>query len=495
MIDSRLSFALSFLLLATSLHAADPVGDFDDHGEVGKPAHAGAVTYDGDKRIYLVTGGGKNMWGREDAFHYVWKKMSGDVSLAADIRWLGAGKDPHRKACLVIRQSLAADAAYADAALHGDGLTSLQCRPVAGERTYEVRSNVNRPARLKIEKQDDRVFLSIARAGQPLRHAGGSFRLRLSEPFYVGLGVCAHDDAVVEKAEFTDIQLSNEKFRLAAKPQVESTLEVVDIASKDRRVIHQAAGVIEAPNWTPDGRSFLLNARGRMYRLPVEGGEPLLIDTGFADRCNNDHGLSPDGKQLAISHHGKDRKSRIYVLPVTGGVPKELTPIGPSYWHGWSPDGKTIVYCAERNGDFDIYAIPAAGGPERRLTDAKGLDDGPEYSPDGKYIYFNSDRSGRMQIWRMKPDGSEQEQATADEHHNWFPHPSPDGKWLVFLSYDQSVEGHPSNKDVLLRLRPVAGGPVQILAHVFGGQGTINVPSWSPDSRRVAFVSYLLVNP
>ena len=149
---------------------------------------------------------------------------------------------------------------------------------------------------------------------------------------------------------------------------------------------------------------------------------------------------------------GRRGKSLIYTLPITGGTPKLVTPTGPSYWHGWSPDGKTLAYCAERDGEFDIYTIPADGGEETRLTTAKGLDDGPEYSPDGQYIYFNSDRTGTMQIWRMRADGSEQEQVTADEFNNWFPHPSPDGQWLVFLSYEKDVTGHPENKDVTLRM-------------------------------------------
>jgi Tol biopolymer transport system component len=259
-------------------------------------------------------------------------------------------------------------------------------------------------------------------------------------------------------------------------------------------VIYHTAGLIEAPNWTSDGRMLLFNRAGRLYRLPAEGGEPERIDTGSADHCNNDHGLSPDGRWLAVSHHGKDRQSRIFVLPAAGGVPRLLTPLGPSYWHGWSPDGRTVVYCAKRNGDYDVYAMDAAGGPERRLTTAPGLDDGPDFSPDGKFIYFNSVRTGRMQLWRMRPDGGNQEQLTADEFNNWFPHPSPDGRWVVFLSYDKSVEEHPANKDVLLRLLPVAGGPPRVLTQVFGGQGTINVPSWAPDSRRLAFVSYLLVS-
>jgi len=180
----------------------------------------------------------------------------------------------------------------------------------------------------------------------------------------------------------------------------------------------------------------------------------------------------------------------IYILPIGGGVPKQISKLAPSYWHGWSPDGRTLVFCGERNREFDVYGIPADGGDERRLTTATGLDDGPDFSPDGKFIYFNSERSGSMQIWRMKPDGTEQQQITSDEYNNWFPHPSPDGRWLVFLSYTHDVTGHPENKFVTLRLMPIGGGEIRNLAKLFGGQGTINVPSWSPDSRNVAFVSY-----
>ncbi|MGE5496652.1 MAG: TolB family protein, partial [Syntrophothermus sp.] len=220
------------------------------------------------------------------------------------------------------------------------------------------------------------------------------------------------------------------------------------------------------------------------------------VNTGAAVKCNNDHGISPDGKELVVSHHGQDGKSMIYVLPVSGGEPRLVTSKGPSYWHGWSPDGKTLAYCAERGGEFDVYTIPVTGGEETRLTTAPGLDDGPEYSPDGEYIYMNSVRTGQMKIWRMKADGSDQVQITPDDQYgDWFAHPSPDNKWLIFVSYDKSVEGHPANKNVALRLMPVGGKEVKVIARLFGGQGTINVPSWDIDNKTAAFVSYRLVKP
>ena len=471
------------------------LGLFEKHGDIGVVLKPGSVEYDSTHGTYRVTGGGTNMWFGSDELQFVRKQMSGDVSLAADIEWIGTGGNPHRKACLLIRQSLDPDAPYADAVLHGNGLTSLQYREDRGGPTREIQSNISAPGRLRIEKVGDYVSMSIANEGESFHPSGGSFRLKLTDPFFVGLGVCAHDSNAVETAVFSKVEITSGKQTNSAEQTVESTMETIDIASMDRRVVYHTRGLIEAPNWSRDGQYFLFNREGKIYQLKIAGGEPVLLNTDFASRCNNDHGISPDGKELAISDQSKDGKSRIYVLPIEGGVPRLVTPLAPSYWHGWSPDGKTLAYCAERNGEFDVYTIPVGGGNEMRLTSAPGLDDGPDYSPDGEYIYFNSERTGLMQIWRMKPDSSTQEQVTSDDYNNWFAHPSPDGKWIVFLSYEKDVKGHPANKGVMLRIMPVGGGQIQILARLFGGQGTINVPSWSPDSRSLAFVSYRLVNP
>ena len=281
---------------------------------------------------------------------------------------------------------------------------------------------------------------------------------------------------------------------------LEYSLETIAIDSAERNVVYHTRDHIEAPNWSCDGKFLLFNFKGGIYKLPITsddkpaiqpGSKPQLLDTGAAKKCNNDHGISFDGTQLAVSSRGDDKKSLIYVLPINGGEARLVTPLSPSYWHGWSPDDKTLTYCAERDGNFDVYTIPTAGGEEKRLTTNPGLDDGPEYSPDGRFIYFNSERNGTMEIWRMKPDGSEQQPVVADEYRNWFPHLSPDGKWMVFISFgkDVSPDEHPENRDVMLRLMPVAGGEIRVLAKLFGGQGTLNVPSWSPDSKKLAFVS------
>lgn len=282
----------------------------------------------------------------------------------------------------------------------------------------------------------------------------------------------------------------------AQQQSVISKLEIVDISSGQRTIVKEFPYLIEAPNWTSDGKWLVYNCKGKLYRIsPDSPKEPQEINTGYATHCNNDHVIAADGKQIAVSNSPKeDGKSRIYTLPIIGGTPRLITPVGPSYLHGWSPDGKLLSYCAERNGNYDVYTIPSEGGEETRLTNAEGLDDGPEFSPDGNYIWFNSVRTGLMQVWRMKTDGSEQTQMTFDETCNsWFPHISPDGKWIIFIAYhkgDLKPGEHLANKNVELHLMPAKGGETKKLVSLFGGQGTINVNSWSPDSKRFAFVSY-----
>jgi TolB protein len=495
------SYFVVFLFSATALANAQTLpslGIFQSHADIGTVLHSGSAQYDASQNAYTLSGSGENMWYASDAFQFVWKEVSGDISLTADVTFPEKGGNPHRKAVLMFRQSLDADSPYVDAALHGNGMTALQFRDTRGSVTHDIESNISAPHRLRIVKRGDFVYLFLSpAAGDPLRPAGASIKLPLSGSFYVGIGVCSHDKDVVEKAVFSNVDLAT-PVASTAPPVLYSTLEAVPIDSTMRHIVYTAASHFEAPNWTHDGSAFLFNSEGHIFRLSVDGGTPTIIDTGAATHCNNDHGISPDAQWLAISDSSQpEHQSSVYVVSIGGGIPRRVTQNFPSYWHGWSPDGKTLAFVGQRNGDFDIYTIPVAGGDETRLTTAKGLDDGPEYTPDGNYIYFNSERTGHMQIWRMHSDGSAQEQITFDDFNNWFPHISPDGKRMVFLSYGADVTGHPPNKDVQLRVMPVsddkAEGKIAVLATLFGGQGTINVPSWSPDSRQVAFVSYELL--
>jgi TolB protein len=490
-------FIFPAVALALALCSAMPgtsdsrLGIFEGNGDVGSVLHAGSATFDSATDKYTLAGSGENMWFNKDAFQFVWTKASGDAAISADIDFLGEGKNPHRKAVLIIRQSLEADSPYVDIALHGVGLTSLQYREAQGADTHEIQANISSPHTLLLEKHGEYFSMLLGTRGGKTEVAGGSIRIPIRGEYYIGIGICSHDKDVVEKAVFSNVRirpLENEQGNLY------STLETVSIDSTDRHVVYVAPGRFEAPNWARNGSYLLFNRNGLIEKIASTGGTPEQIDTGFANRCNNDHGISPDGKWLAISDQSQeDHKSLVYILPIAGGMPKRVTQNSPSYWHGWSPDGTTLAFVGQRNDDFDIYAIPVSGGQETRLTTAKGLDDGPDYAPDASLLYFNSERTGQMQIWRMKPDGSDQEQITSDEFNDWFPHPSPDGRWIVFLSYGKEVTGHPENKDVTLRLMSLADRKITVLATLFGGQGTINVPSWSPDSKKLAFVSYQLL--
>lgn len=286
----------------------------------------------------------------------------------------------------------------------------------------------------------------------------------------------------------------------AQETELISRLEVFDIEADTREVVYEAPDHFEAANWSPDNTYLLINQEGKLYRYYFETDSLQVLDTDFADRCNNDHGFSPDGQQLVISHNdptveSEIGSSRIFILPAEGGTPKLITPLAPSYWHGWSPNAQTLAYVAYRNGDYNIYTISVDGGAETQLTDSPGLDDGPDYSHDGQYIYYNSMASGKMELWRMGADGSEPMQLTDDKYSNWFPHPSPDGRYLVYIAYrkDQGAR-HPAMKKVMLRLYDLETGKIRTLCKFIGGQGTINVPSWAPDSKRFAFVSYEAVD-
>ena len=275
--------------------------------------------------------------------------------------------------------------------------------------------------------------------------------------------------------------------------QLRSSLEFYDISSGNRYVVHVADQHFEAPNWSKDGESIIFNSQGRLYRLILKSNQINIIDTDFANRINNDHGISPDGKNIVISHGLTEdwKSSSLFILPFEGGIPKPVKTGIPSFWHGWSPNGDNLAYVGLQKGEFDIYSTNIETSQTVQLTNTPGLDDGPDYSPDGKYIYFNSFRTGNMEIWRMEKNGQNQIRITNDKYSNWFPHPSPDGKYLLFLSYlEDQGEAHPPMKNVALRLLDLKTNEISTLCEFIGGQGTINVPSWSPDGKKFAFVSY-----
>ena len=500
---SALALGSILSCMAGAVPAQSPSGSlgvFEGQSDVGSVTPAGTLVYSPATRVYTVTAAGANMWSTVDAFHFVWKKMSGDIALTADIDFpdTRGNPNPHRKAVLMFRQSLDADGIYADATQHGKGMTALQFREARGAQTNDIELNIDAPKRLRIEKRGDTLTLFLSNKGEPLHQAGASIGLHLEEPFYAGIGLCSHNSGVVEKATFSNVEIE----KLTAPPESKqmalySTLKTVEINDDFTRsiVVRSIRGHMEAPNWTRDGKSLIFNQDGHLWTVPAEGGEARILDTGNLVKCTGSHGLSPDGNWIAASCASPDKPEiRIYMLPAAGGPAKLITENPNSYWHGWSPDGATLLFVRPNNGKLIIYSIPAAGGEEKVLTPLDGVNDDPDYSPDGRYIYFNSNRAGgTMQIWRMKPDGTGPEQVTSDEMNNWTPHPSPDGKSIVIVSYPKEVTAHAANKDIALRILTPDDKKVRDLVHIVGGSGSDNVPNWSPDGKRFAFVSYQML--
>jgi len=391
----RLPGRLWPLLLAAGAAAqsAGP-GIFEAHQDVGVVLTPGAAEYDPSRQAYTLSASGENMWATADAFQFAWKKLSGDVRIEADISFLGEGGDPHRKAVVIVRQSLDADSAYADVAVHGVGLTSLQSREQKGAATHEVQSNVAGPRRVALEKRGPYFYMYVAGPGEALHFAGGSMRVPIEGPFYVGIGVCAHNKDRVEKAVFANVRISVPP---AGGLQPFSTLETVTVSSTDARVTLVSPRRLEAPVW------------GEGDRLAYRSG------------------------------------SQWFRVPLAGGTPEPGEPVTPA-------------------GDQNVA---------------------------GDSRYFLAAAGGVMQLWRAPKNApAGKEQLTHDQFSNWHAHLSPDGTRLVMLSAMGAGKLPPRDGDVLLRLFTLATGRLTVLARLRGGQGTIDAPSWSPDSKRLAFVSY-----
>lgn len=482
-------------LLGFSAEAQPAVGIFSGSQDIGTGVKPGAATYLPATQQYVISGAGRNIWADHDEFRYAYKKLKGDFLLYARAEFVGRdGVNPHRKIGWMVRKSLAGNSPQVNAVEHGDGLTSLQFRRTAGGTTEEVRSKITHANIIQLERKGTAFTMRVAQFGQPFVTEQVA-NLDLGDEVYVGLFVGSHDAEVLETGVFRDVSITVPvpEGLVPYKGYLGSSVEVLEPATGRREVVYTSPKSLQAPNWQRDGKSLLYNSEGLMYQLDLATRKATVVPTGPVKNNNNDHVLSFDGKMLGLSS-GVDKLggSIVYTVPASGGTPKQITPTGPSYLHGWSPDGRFLLFIGERNKEYDVYRVPATGGPEVRLTTAPGLDDGAEYTPDGQYIYFNSVRTGTMQIWRMKPDGSQQEAVTKGDFNDWFPHVSPDGKWIAFISFlkDEVAAGdHPFYKHVYLRVMPIGGGEPKVVAYVYGGQGSMNTPSWSPDSKKIAFVS------
>ena len=486
-----LSFPLLLLLAAN----AQKTGLFDGNEDVGDPVKKGSATYNAETQEYSMSCGGKNMWANNDQFRFLWRKIQGDFMISATVRFIGHGVDPHRKIGVIARNALTANSPYADACVHGDGLTSLQFRPQDTAQTAQVVLPSNGAVNIELQRIGDTFTFSAATPGENYKTAAKE--VILSDEVYAGIFICSHNENVVEQAVFSNVRIiipAAKDFR-PYRDYIGSHIEVMEVQSGLRKILYSAPNSLQAPNWTRDGKNLIYNSEGLLYKYDLSTGSVSKLNTGIANQNNNDHVISFDGKQIALSNHvGEKRISTLFILPINGSdKPIQITSAdsGHSYLHSWSTDGKKLIFTGQRKNQYDIWAVDIGSKKETQLTNTPTLDDSPEFSPDGKWIYFNSVRTGTMKLWRMKPDGNNQEQVTFDEYNDWFPHFSPDGKWIVFLSFPKETNptDHPWYQKIYLRLMPASGGIPKNIAYVYGGQGTINVPSWSPDSKRIAFVS------
>ena len=372
-VPSKSLFFIAALLFCAPLASQQPaaVGVFDGHGDIGTLLTPGSASE--ESGTYTINASGENMWAAADALHFVWKKVAGgDVSLAADIAFATTTGNAHKKGVLMIRQSLDADSAYCDAALHLDGLTSLQCRERKGGPTYEIRQAILSPTkRLRLEKRGADFYVSTAGAGEDLHFSGGSARVPFEGAFYVGIGVCAHDKNAVERVLFSNVAIASPEAAV-----LHSTVEIAPIRG-DRRAIYTSMDRMKSATWSADGKSVVF--------------------------------LSGD-KTLSVL--------------ATGGVAASAVVDKP----------KTSLFVAKRRGRMQIYRQTAGGGGKAWLTKSAGNNENPVLSADGASILFDSDRSGTRQVWRMALDGSKQEQLTDDGMRNWQPHLSPDGTRVAMLS-------------------------------------------------------------
>ncbi|HEY7886478.1 MAG TPA: hypothetical protein VIC08_16135, partial [Cellvibrionaceae bacterium] len=363
----RVSLLTVSLLLMSTLNAHE-TGQFTHHTDIGSVKHAGSLSYDQSHQVYTLAASGANMWFAEDELHFAWNQMTGDFIVRAQVRFLGEGVDPHRKVGWHVRESLEANSAHVLAAVHGDGLTALQFRERTGANTEEYKLNLQAPDVIQLERRGQTFIMSAARMGEPFQVTQVS-HVNLPDQVYVGLALTAHNAEVIERVE-----LANVRIILPAagdftpyQDYIGSNLEIMDMRTLQRRIVHRAPGSIQAPNWTHDGKTLIVNGDGLLFNFDIATGEVSTLNTGFANRNNNDHVLSWDGKQIGISHHAEEEQGRstIYVLPLMGSdAPRQITHpgVGHSYLHGFSPDDKTLIFTADRKGKYDIYAVDIATG-------------------------------------------------------------------------------------------------------------------------------------
>lgn len=500
---TKRQFLMVWLLVTftiTTIAQQVSLGIFDGYAEMPLSSQPNPVVYDSNAQVYQFNASCSYLPDNKRHSHFIWKRMTGNFILYTRTKFNGTTIPPKLRAGWMIRSNLEEGSPFINAGVDTKGLVSLQVRRSTKDSTEMIPSKLSNADVIQLERRDTVFIMSVARYGEPFVKKQVT-DIDMDDEVYVGLFISSENKQKQENGIFRDTRITipvDEDLRVITTEMC-TNLEVLDIETGNREIIYTDSNSMRAPIWKKDNKAIIYSKLGLLYAYDLNKRKEEVINTGNVKDISTDHVLSFDGSKLSFSSFEKELGGAvIYNVPVTGGTPRQVVPKSLSYPHGWSPDGKTLAYCAARNGKYDVYTMAIPGGKEVKLTNARGINDGPEYTPDGKYIYFNSNRTGTMLIWRMKPDGSKQEPVTTQgEFQDWFPHISPNGKWIVFLSYskeDVSSAGHPSYKQVYLRLLPISGGKPKIIAYLYGGQASFNSPCWSPDSKKIAFVSFTELN-
>jgi TolB protein len=488
---------LSAATLAANTEAPR-IGVFQGQADVGNVTPAGSAAFDTATGRYTLRAAGANTWYHVDAFHYLWLKTSGDWALTAEIKFpphtYSREPNPHRKGVLMFRQSLDPGSEYAALALHGSGLTALQYRRVRGANTEDIEINEEYPQTLRIEKRGEIIMAYVSMHGEPAHPVGASTRIHLKSPFYMGLGALSHEPDLTDTVEFAQVAISRPETAKSTHPTLYSTLEVIQTEDQYRRAtaLRSAPVLMSSAAWSAGSKSIYVEEAGQLEQIvyheaPAAADVRPILPGSFKD-CPGHHGMSPDGKWLAVTCKSEHGEHQVYILPAGSGEPRQLTyGSQSSFFHAWSADGVSVAFTRGNGASkADIYTIPASGGKELRLT-TDAINDGPDFSPDAKFIYFDSSRSGTTQIWRMHPDGSAAEQITDDEHENSSPHISPDGKSLAFLS--RPANAGDSISDAAIRVMGFDDGLIRTLVDFQGNRDSLAMQSWG-DRNHLAFISY-----
>jgi TolB protein len=389
--------------LASMAHAKRPdLGLFGAAVDVGVVSRPSIASFDKTTATYTLGAGGENIWGEKDAFGYLATKVKGNVRVTANVALQGVSAQEHRKAGLMLRASLAPDSAYADVAVHGNGLVSLQYRLRAGGPTHEIQCGRATSSRVMLERRGRHALVGLPGRDGKLTLAGCVIAIDLGAEFLAGLFVCAHDPAGFETAKFTQLELA--PIPKPGRKEIQdrfSAIEILPLDTLNRRLVWSSKEFIQNVRFTRDGAGICYLGNNQLQRLALEPGTaPVLLEAN-APECIPPRQALTQGERWNYFHSKRGREVQIWRSRTDGSNETQLTKDEYFNWYPQlSPDGESVVFLSSRQppwgsnmpeGDYLLRMMPAAGGEPREIArvfaNASSLA-GAAWSPDGKSVVF-----------------------------------------------------------------------------------------------------------